>query len=386
MVLKKLYLDYAYRDALERIAVAEGWATREREEFGGDHVGTDYEYGGRNVLKARLLRLLTLFETVDTNFTALDCSRLIDAGIIQPAATMYQPWRPIVDGDATDLPESVQRIREHGRTVAHELLRASRLSFVRLHIRKSPPNYYSQVNLERPRRVTPGLSDLPVHYYPQYWGRYSERDLVRNFRRMLDQVFADDTVDEDALKPYALVALAHDLLTAKWNLQDCIALSAHEQACFATVFCGGAEVQTTTPPRLLDDLYYLVKTRLTDEVLVLPEPRSLKDVTRLRTTTEMKRFREVLSSWCEALQHGDETAEVRIRRDLRKANRALRVVRGWREYERSPINFWMNAIGGHIPILSNVLTVINTVGTLYSNLAETRCRWLMLAQRAIPGS
>ncbi len=248
MLLDKIYPDYVYRDALERIAVAEGWVTRARDEFGGDAVVLQDRHSNRNLLKGRLLRLLTLFETADTDFTALNWSRLADTGLIVPNSKMLARWRRLVDENIGELPAADVHLRKHSQSAAYELLRASRRRFIRFHVRKSPIGYYSGIRRQRDPSI-PNLRELPVHYYAQYWATYTEADLTRNYIGLLDQIFADDEVDEDALKPYALTALGHDILEAKWNLEDCICLSAHERAAFTTDFVGGVSPRSAKPSR-----------------------------------------------------------------------------------------------------------------------------------------
>lgn len=72
--------------------------------------------------------------------------------------------------------------------------------------------------------------------------------------------------------------------------------------------------------------------------------------------------------------------EKTIRKDVQKANRSLKHVERWRQYQSSPINFWLTSIGGHIPILSNVLTAIYTLGTLATDSIEHHNSWVLLAQ------
>ena len=67
-----------------------------------------------------------------------------------------------------------------------------------------------------------------------------------------------------------------------------------------------------------------------------------------------------------------------MRSDIRKANRELTKLDEWRKYELSPFNFWLNAIGGHIPVLSNVLTVVNMCASMYSSKVESKHGWVML--------
>ena len=62
------------------------------------------------------------------------------------------------------------------------------------------------------------------------------------------------------------------------------------------------------------------------------------------------------------------------------ANDMLLMKNSLREYKRSPLNFWLSAIGGHIPLFSNIITIVRTVGGLYSKWSERKNNWILLVQ------
>ena len=131
----------------------------------------------------------------------------------------------------------------------------------------------------------------------------------------------------------------------------------------------------------LDDLMCIARTMLNDEIKILPNPKSLKDVMEIRESQEIIRFREVVSEWIIAIKAGDVKIEPKIRRDIATANRDLKNLKTWIEFKNSPIAFWITAIGGHIPIFSNVLTFITTFGDKgYTNWAKHKSNWAMLIQ------
>ncbi|MBN1187074.1 MAG: hypothetical protein JXB49_32650 [Bacteroidales bacterium] len=130
--------------------------------------------------------------------------------------------------------------------------------------------------------------------------------------------------------------------------------------------------------KLIDDFYYLARTKLTDEIMYLPNPQNLTQVFKLRERKELHRFRKILGLWLDELLKGDEFAEKKIRLDLKRANRELRRLEYWKEYSNSPINFTVNSIGGHIPILSNILTAIYTISGLYERWVSKNYNWTMV--------
>jgi hypothetical protein len=360
MLLKKVYLDHIYQRSLEQLAIREGWITK---DIDGDDLrlrtGLDQRPTERNILKKKTLLLITLFENIDTDFSGLDWSWFINEGVVAEDAQMLKNlYNPLFDHDSQHVKaQDEQRIIfDHARKSAYELMKVYRNRLIQFHIRKSLQN------------------------------RWSEEDYKRKLRSQFDYVLDNVFITDDDLhflnssSLFYLHSFASDLLRMKWNLEECIYYSCAKGTAFSTALGEPSLSKPIQTQKPIDDLYYLVRTRLTDEILILPAPKSLQGAIAMRRSKDMKRFREVISAWCESLRQGDYITEVKIRRDIHKANRELRNLKHWREYEKSPINFWLNSIGGHIPVLSNILTVIYTLGGLYSKLTEKRHNWVMLAQ------
>ena len=359
MLLKKVYLDHIYQHSLEQLAVKEGWVTQDCE---GDHPSLaedlDQRPNERNVLRKKTLLFVTLFENIDTDFSFLNWSRLIDEGVIARDAVMLDhSFKPLFAHDSSMLErrDEQQIIFSHASNSAYQLMKAYRNRLIQFHTRRSTP------------------SSWPTDY---------KRKLRSHFDFLLENVFAtnDDVHFLKTDRLWDLHYFASDLLTVKTNLERCIYYSCTNGALFSTALGEPSMPRPIETQKPIEDLYYLVRTRLIDEILILPEPTSLHDAIAMRSSKDMKRFREVLSCWCESLRQGDHITELKIRRDIHKANRELRYLKRWRGYEQSPINFWLNSIGGHLPVLSNILTIIYTMGGLYSKWAEKRHSWVMLAQ------
>jgi hypothetical protein len=176
---------------------------------------------------------------------------------------------------------------------------------------------------------------------------------------------------------------ANDILLMRNSLRECIYFSCKNNASFVTGLSDFIVRQKTSDEiKLIEDVYYIAKTQLTDEIIILPEPRTLEEAVEMRNLREMERFREVLSAWCDSLRRGKSTLEKKLRSDVRKANTELRRIKRWRKYKRSPLNFWLSAIGGHIALFSNIITIVQTVGGLYSRWSEHKNNWILLVQNS----
>ena len=61
-----------------------------------------------------------------------------------------------------------------------------------------------------------------------------------------------------------------------------------------------------------------------------------------------------------------------IKKDLKKANMEFKRLGKYREYKESKFHFWLNSIGGHIPIFSNILTVVEMGTGFYEKNANKK--------------
>jgi len=129
---------------------------------------------------------------------------------------------------------------------------------------------------------------------------------------------------------------------------------------------------------IAEDVDVIAKTLLKNEIAILPYPKNLNEVMKMREKKEIITFREVMSNWIETLHKGEQYLEPKLRKDIAKANKELKKLENWREYQFSPINFWINSIGGHIPILSNILTGIYTLTGVYEHISNKKYNWVML--------
>ena len=78
------------------------------------------------------------------------------------------------------------------------------------------------------------------------------------------------------------------------------------------------------------------------------------------------------------IKEGNDKAIKKIEKDIVKANKELKYLGKWREYKDTQLYFIINSVGGHIPVLSNVLTLIYTFEALLSKEVERRNNWTML--------
>jgi hypothetical protein len=283
--------------------------------------------------KSQLLRMLTIFGKIDTgNFDPdLDWSSIKKMGLVSESPFTWEyPTRD-------DLKE------------ADKILINFKKRFIDFHLWKRKDHYY------------------PVH------SNITKDILIENFDACLKS-------ESSATCPLGLDDFNDDLFFERVSIAKGIRASSDLNITFATPLPSMTYKPEIDKHKIIDDLYYVARTKLTDEICILPEPKSLNDVAQMREQKEMIRFREVLSEWYTTLQEGVDSFEIKARRDLRKANKELTRLSKWRSYDSSPIAFWINTIGGHIPILSNVLSAIYTVGRCFESYSQRRHGWILLVQ------
>lgn len=359
MLLKKVFLDWIFRESLERIALSEGWIDN-AIYYEAEEVLRIPRQVERHWLRKKTLLMITLFDEIDSSYSGLNWSRFVDEGIVSSKAIMLDHSEPSVFYDKPQyitgpMQYERERLLKYSKESARELMRLFQNRFIQFHFQNSFPDFYTR---------DPNLF-------------VSKGDLASEFNWVLDNIDDYELISE---KPH-LDLYAADIEAMIESLEKCIYYSSYEGVAFTTGLGDTQEPEPLPTAELVDDLYYLVKTRLSDEILVLPEPKSIAEVIEMRNTKEMKRFRAVLSEWFSALIQGDERLEVKIRHDVQKANLELEKLKRWRRFEKSPLNFWLNAIGGHIPVFSDILNAFNTVAGLYSNWSEKSRSWVLLTQK-----
>jgi len=370
--LKNIILDRLYLRSLEKLMVKEGFASH---RYDGDQVDAEYISNARNTLKSKTLLLLTLFETIDSDFTPLDITSLVNEGLVAADSTLFRGQRAERELNEGKTPKPV--LDPESNHTKYEQAAIDIVSRFRSHIFDYAVRAYPEDLL--------GFIDngrTYVRYMGDYiQSRYISRSKLRTYIDESLEVIREkkpfSVSDFSSVQAYNL---CDHFVSILYNFQDCLYLSTVKNSPFVSAFNDVTIQRYPYAPELIDDLYYLVRTNLTDELLVLPAPRTLREAIRLRNDKRLIRFREVLAGWLDALQKGDIFTLQTIKRDLRKANYSLTALDTWRRYERSPINFWLNSIGGHIPLLSNVLAVMYMLGGMCSHQVAQRDSWLMLVQ------
>lgn len=354
MLLDTIFLDGVYQHSLERLCIREGWITSRYDE---PLQKIDFQLLEENRIlhKSKILLLMTLFDHVDSSFSLYSFEKLKKTGFIKSNANItddtYKPEFDEFFGGETE--DNKLMMLAHQNT--NLLFRESKFRVINHVIGSSMKGSYIHRSKTRTSKI----------------------DLSFEYERVINCFFQTNETDEILDKDPHLSSYLTEMEILWSSVRKGIYHSVKNKYSTATVL-----TSTNKPPKsiiqVIDDLYYLVRTNFLDEIRILPNPRCIDESIELRDKAEMQRFREVLNEWLNALMVSDMVAEKKLRKDIASANRSLKFIKRWREYERSPFNFWFNAVGGHIPVLSNAISVVNTVGALTSNYYSKKSSWVAL--------
>lgn len=171
-------------------------------------------------------------------------------------------------------------------------------------------------------------------------------------------------------------AIHHHLVIMRGKLIDSIYFSIVENASFTSSIL--KEQKNISIKEIQENREYIVSSKLHNELLLFPQPRTIKEAIELKNKKEMIRFRELLSEWSKSLMTGEITLEKKMRNDIKLANSELKISKKWKRYKETPFSFLFNAIGGHVPILSNIITVVDTLGKLHEKRVQQKHCWMSI--------
>lgn len=360
MKLNKIILDSFFYQQLETLAVREGFITK---DYDGEIIGETRLLKMKKrkaYLKSRLLLYITLFEQIDSEYSYYDLSHLVSEGLIKEQSNLnrdpHESHNPEIKNDI-----KAQAILEYSERQAIELL-----DIQRNNLYKWVSNFESNdfvwgedpklINKFIDRTMSELLSGNELH----------DLNLESKHFQTFDQIDSSVYGLKNSIRNTLFHSITQEVPIAFSELGKSIE---------------SKQENINQDLKLFDNLYYLAKTNLKDEIIYLPAPKNLAQALKIRNKKEMKRFREVLSIWLNVLKEGNDSAEKKIRKDLHKANKELKKLERWKEYSKSPINFWINSVGGHIPILSNILTAIYTLGGFYENWVEEKYTWMSIIKK-----
>jgi hypothetical protein len=372
--MKKIILDKIHTEYLKLLLIREG-KTKTSVTSLGIH---------RNKFKTKLLQILTLYEQIDSNLTQepkyfdgynenFDWGFLKQNKLIGKQSNILDYY---LRNDGSYTGRHIDNLKCIRSTIDTEVMFRAISSFRLVkqkiisqfieHARGKIWRVFAYESYPIPRErlgqdFDKLISGVEIGY--TFWDLTSKEDLLEEYSLRQEDGYFAVFLDEIFVDLY---------LNIKQNLED----GSHLLSALYNKSTNGTSVERNINPQ--EGVLYVAKTNFLEEVRYLPYPENLFDVLKYRESKEIHRYREVFSGWLDEVNKNDGKAESKIRRDLALANKGLKRLDKVKEYKDSNLNFVVNSIGGHVPVLSNFLTILGTVGYVYQKRTEWKHSWINL--------
>ncbi|HEV7319405.1 MAG TPA: hypothetical protein VGO04_12450 [Ensifer sp.] len=124
----------------------------------------------------------------------------------------------------------------------------------------------------------------------------------------------------------------------------------------------------------------LVSVSFRDELRVVPDPRGIEEAIEMANSREMSRLRERIFEWLSEVGSRDPSVETRIRADIKKASREIKFLARYKELNASPWFFTAKLAIGRIPVLGDVVSVLEYGLNWYESVATQKNIWVSVKE------
>ncbi len=306
-----------------------------------------FEFKRKLIGIKKLLSLMVLFEKMDFLYAEpYDHSRVIELGLMDPSSIAFAR-------QAEDYGKRLSGLASQESNLVLKLFRKEI-------IRRYKFNYTSDDS--DPKYKAAVTEKKFNEYYDEYLlsGLY-QKDGLYTFEQMTKHFF------HRSLDRYSFdLSICLDPINKRTYCSD-----------FVVDYNQDLSAQNH-PKKLIDDIYYIVKIRLPDEINIMPMPQTLNQALKMRNSPYLKSFRNVMKEWMYYIDEGEILLSNRIKNDVIKANQSLSKLESYRKFQKSPFVRLCNFVGGFIPIISNVLNVANFASSFIEDSIEKRNEWALM--------
>ena len=158
------------------------------------------------------------------------------------------------------------------------------------------------------------------------------------------------------------------------------------------IFCKSLHVNsdnTYDSTKIIDEVYYMASLDLSEQMLHLPTPTSIREAINLRNRPEIKSFREVFANWCEYVQNGNDERTIElINKDFKHAQAILAKYHHEESskalastcVKRNLLDLTFECIGYFIPFLSLALGLPQPWIERKKILQKKKSEWFLLTK------
>lgn len=360
---EKLVLDFGLLDDLIKLGVSENLIVK---NYDGESIEKDFVLQGKKPQnRSKLLFNLCLYETFDCgpqtgSYYSMD--KFLEHGLLKKNYKFFNDDTPS---------KSIWSLRNDEKYLFDftiHILRKEQTKIVS-HLRTSPHFAISGIDERR--------YNIYYKFAIEFISSGAQEEVEDMFRNMgeldvLLSIYSSDYPIAEFFLFFSYFEVFFQALLLAFKQSD-------EDGCHFTskFFSSGLGSSAIESYKLREDFFYTVQISLKEETCIIPTPKSFDDLFYMREKKELVRFRNKLSDWFDIIQEGNAKLEKAVRRDLYLANKELKRLGNYREYKEGPVAFWLNSIGGHIPIFSNILTIVNMGAGFYEQWAKRKADWVL---------
>ncbi|MCK4391432.1 hypothetical protein KAX17_00825 [Candidatus Bipolaricaulota bacterium] len=383
-------LDSDYADALLSVAIRDGYAQKEPLVPGNEHLHKNIAFKSQNKKEVQTaLELALLCGDVHLH----DCSpiakpaKLEKEGVVRSwipkGQLVYEPLAGISE------PKRLERTRSMKPLVINHLIR----KFQEAH---ATSRAFRNDSKEEQRRHAEWYVPEFYEFFAWSYAGYIEEGIKRSDLRPIYEMtlgkedpvawFAKEMLpqpSEDTMSGWQFdMMLMASELSSMISLYDRSAeiripfvstrIEVPEESARREIEAGHKELEA------IHEAYTLCLVPFKEEVKYAPIVRSIDELLRLREKKEIRRFREVLDNWKEAILNKEKNVQERIRSDIAKANAELKNLGKWRKVERW---FYYAALpAAFVPQVSGAVTIASFVIRTHIERTERLHDWVCIGR------
>ena len=102
---------------------------------------------------------------------------------------------------------------------------------------------------------------------------------------------------------------------------------------------------------LFESKIYLIQCNYISDLQIIPVPETLEDVFKFRSDPNLISFRKVMNTWINYLENGDYETANKMKKDLKKANEALRSLEKYKRVSNHMVSRTFKLAGTLVPYL-----------------------------------
>lgn len=350
----KLFLDKHYKDILEYYCIRKGLISNHEEVVPTPLEGIK-----------KLFVLLALFETVDSNSSICDYSRLIELGLVNEDCILKMNNDYISVNNDSYANSAIALLGLYKKDVIKYIKRKDRQ--ISTHHSVYKPNNKRTFYCASPTGKLLTLEDDFLEIVEKCDECYSTSALF-------DDREAGFFYDVFVNSPIEL-----SIGSIKDNLVEGLYFCEKMDMTYASSIFADSKNSLTS--KYLDELYYLVRTQLPPEINVLPMPQTLDEVIEMRKSPYLKSFRNVSNEWFSYIESGDINLALKIKNDIVKSNKMLAKLDRYKVFTTSPYYRVFNLIGGAIPILSTIMGVYSFLEPYAIESIQDKYGWSLVGKK-----